>query len=67
MQVKFLTVMATGQLDLDSSLRLPSQVILDCVKLTIKTNHHSIFSLCCNYNKNAGVDHQVVLLQGAAY
>lgn len=29
MQVKFLTVMATGQLDLDSSLRLPSQVILD--------------------------------------
>lgn len=36
-----------------------SQVTLDCVMLTIKTNHYSVVSLCCNYNKNADVDHQV--------
>lgn len=33
--------MPTGQPDLDDpSLRLFSQVIVGCVKLTVKTNHH---------------------------
>lgn len=35
--------MPTGQSDLDKpSLGLSSQVTLDCVKLTIKTNGHDI-------------------------
>lgn len=38
--------MPTGQPDLDNlSLRLLSQVIVDRVKLTIKTNHHMFYKL----------------------
>lgn len=39
---KFLKGMPRSQPNLDSfSLRLSSQVILDCIKLTIKANHHN--------------------------
>lgn len=43
---KPLTVLPTGQLDLDNSMTLSCQVIPDSVRLTIKTNNHNdIFDL----------------------